>query len=69
MGQQEVYELLKKSKKPMSTKQIAEILCCNNRKVSTLLLKMSKYDEVRFVYNDVRNNNRQYDRLYYIPKK
>lgn len=48
MGQQEVINTLKKAKKPLSTKEIAERINANRNRVSLSLAKLKKYNEVKY---------------------
>lgn len=52
MGQGEVLELLEKTKKRLSNKEISEMLGKSQSTTSTLLKKLIEQKEVKYVYEE-----------------
>lgn len=52
MGQQEIFEILEKEKRPMSRMEIAIQLNENCNKISELLRKMLDHEEIKFLEID-----------------
>jgi len=46
MGQEEVLKILKKYGRPMSSKEIAEEIGINPKRVHVILSKLAEYDEI-----------------------
>lgn len=67
MGQTEILNLLKKTKKPMSAKEIAEALNYTSQKVCTRLNSLIKYREV-FI-KEITREEAMEKYNYFIPRR
>jgi len=71
MGQADVIEVLKKNKKPLSAREISEIIECNVYAVNPILNKLLKFKEIRFIEVGRKEANLKYNskrrlRIYYL---
>jgi len=61
MGQEEIFQLLKKENRPLSRSQIAELLDEENKvKISSLLSRMVKFHDIAFKELDRFEAEKQY---------
>ena len=65
MGQYEIYEKIKETNQPITTKELAEELGMNNRKVITLMKKVRRLKDIKW-YHKKNVHGGHPTPLYYI---
>ena len=67
MSQETVYNLILRSKKPLSTKEISKKLKITQSSVGYSVMKLLKYQEIKFFEQDYKGNcNSTRRRRYYF---